>query len=89
MGSVFVTFATRQDAMNFHEKGLNGLEYRNCKLRVKWQTAYLNDRIEFNDEFSKESIFNTLYFSGFDKLVSCSFETKIVFRTFKSGAFFV
>ena len=70
LGSIFLTFATRQDAVNFFENNRQSLVFSDQrKLKVKWQKDFLNDKALFNDVFDKETIRQTLYISGFDKQV--------------------
>ena len=70
MGSIFLTFATRQDAQNFYENRQSLVFSDQRKLKVKWQKDFLNDKTLFNDVFDKETIHRTLYISGFDKEVN-------------------
>jgi len=68
LGSIFLTFATRQDAVNFFESNRQSLVFGDQrKLKVKWQKDFFSDRALFNDVFDKETITKTLYISGFDK----------------------
>ncbi len=70
LGSIFLTFATRQDAVNFFESNRQSLVFGDQrKLKVKWQKDFFSDRALFNDVFDKETITKTLYISGFDKQV--------------------
>ena len=69
MGSVFVTFGSRQDAEEFFQDRHRHLIFRGRKLQAKWQRDFLQSRAEFNDEFDEEAIEKTVYVSGFDKLV--------------------
>ena len=70
MGSVFVTFATRQDAEDFYTNWRQKLIFKGRKLQAKWQRDFLNARADFNDAFDKTTVLKTLYVSGFDKKVS-------------------
>ena len=70
MGSVFVTFGTRQAAEDFYTNWRHKLIFKERKLQTKWQRDFYNSRAVFNDEFDESTILKTLYVSGFDKKAS-------------------
>ena len=70
MGSVFVTFGTRQDAEDFYTNWRHKLIFMERKLKAKWQRDFFNARAVFNDEFDETTVSKTLYVSGFDKKAS-------------------
>jgi len=65
IGSVWVTFGTRQDAEDFFELRRE-LRFDGQKLNMKWKKDYIANRIEFNDEFIEESIERTVAAIGFN-----------------------
>jgi len=83
MGSVFVTFGSRQDAEEFFQDRHRHLIFRGRKLQAKWQRDFLQSRAEFNDEFDEEAIEKTVYVSGFDKLDTSKDELKRFFERFQ------
>jgi len=69
LGSVFVTFETRQAARKLvrlaHSE--RGLRYKgDLKLSVKFQKEFLDQRAEDNDEFLPDHVSRTLFIQGFD-----------------------
>ena len=68
IGSVWVTFGTRQDAEDFFELRRE-LRFDGQKLNMKWKKDYIANRIEFNDEFIEESIERTVAAIGFNSKV--------------------
>ena len=83
LGSIFLTFATRQDAQNFYENRQSLVFSDQRKLKVKWQKDFLNDKTLFNDVFDKDIINRTLYISGFDKEDTSEKELSDFFDKFK------
>lgn len=84
LGSIFLTFATRQDAVNFFESHRQSLVFGDQKrLKVKWQKDFFSDRALFNDVFDKETIGKTLYISGFDKQDTSESELAIFFDQYQ------
>ena len=69
MGSVFLTFGSRQDAEEFFRNRHRHLIFKGRKLQAKWQRDFFRSRAEFNDDLDEEAIEKTVYISGFDKLV--------------------
>jgi len=83
IGSVFVTFATRQDAEDFYTNWRQKLIFKGRKLQAKWQRDFLNARADFNDAFDKTTVLKTLYVSGFDKKDTSQEELTKFFLRFK------
>jgi len=83
MGSVFVTFATRQDAEEFYGNWRHRLIFKDRKLKTKWQRDYLNAKAVFNDEFDENTVLRTIYVSGFDKQDTTKEELTQFFLRFK------
>jgi len=83
MGSVFVTFGTRQDAEDFYTNWRHKLIFKERKLQAKWQRDFYNSRAVFNDEFDETTILKTLYVSGFDKKDTTQEELTNFFLRFK------
>jgi len=83
MGSVFVTFGTRQDAEDFYTNWRHKLIFMERKLKAKWQRDFFNARAVFNDEFDETTVSKTLYVSGFDKKDTSQEELTKFFLRFK------
>jgi len=83
MGSVFVTFGTRQDAEDFYTNWRHKLIFKERKLQAKWQRDFYNSRAVYNDEFDETTILKTLYVSGFDKKDTTQEELTNFFLRFK------
>jgi len=83
MGSVFVTFGTRQAAEDFYTNWRHKLIFKERKLQTKWQRDFYNSRAVFNDEFDESTILKTLYVSGFDKKDTTQEELTKFFLRFK------
>lgn len=83
LGSIFLTFATRQDAVNFFDNRQSLVFSDQRKLKVKWQKDFFNDKTLFNDVFDKETIHRTLYISGFDKEDTSEAELSNFFDQFR------
>jgi len=83
MGSVFVTFAKRQDAEDFYTNWRHKLIFKERKLQAKWQRDFFNAKAVFNDAFDKTTVLKTLYVSGFDKKDTSQEELTKFFLRFK------
>ena len=69
MGSLFLTFATRQDAEEFYKNRRHSLSFKDRKLQTKWQKDFFNAKTVFNDEYDETIVLRTVYVSGFDNKV--------------------
>ena len=69
MGSLFLTFATRQDAEDFYKNRRQSLSFKDRKLQTKWQKDFFNAKTVFNDEYDETTVLRTVYVSGFDNKV--------------------
>ena len=69
MGSLFLTFATRQDAEDFYKNRRYSLSFKDRKLQAKWQKDFFNAKTVFNDEYDESIVLRTVYVSGFDNKV--------------------
>jgi hypothetical protein len=69
MGSLFLTFATRQDAEEFYKNRRQSLSFKDRKLQTKWQKDFFNAKTVFNDEYDENIVLRTVYVSGFDNKV--------------------
>ena len=69
MGSLFLTFATRQDAEDFYKNRRQSLSFKDRKLQTKWQKDFFNAKTVFNDEYDETIVLRTVYVSGFDNKV--------------------
>ena len=69
MGSLFLTFATRQDAEEFYRNRRQSLSFKDRKLQTKWQKDFFNAKTVFNDEYDETIVLRTVYVSGFDNKV--------------------
>ena len=69
MGSLFLTFATRQDAEEFYKNRRQSLSFKDRKLQTKWQKDFFNAKTVFNDEYDETIVLRTVYVSGFDNKV--------------------
>lgn len=69
MGSLFLTFATCQDAEDFYKNRRQSLSFKDRKLQTKWQKDFFNAKTVFNDEYDETTVLRTVYVSGFDNKV--------------------
>lgn len=83
IGSVFVTFKTRQDAEAFSAKR-GAIKFKDGRnLRIKWKEEYLKDRKNFNDEFNEATIERTILVDGFNTKTTTKEELVRFFKMFK------
>ena len=69
MGSLFLTFATCQDAEDFYKNRRHSLSFKDRKLQATWQKDFFNAKTVFNDEYDETIVLRTVYVSGFDNKV--------------------
>jgi len=83
MGSLFLTFATRQDAEDFYKNRRQSLSFKDRKLQTKWQKDFFNAKTVFNDEYDETTVLRTVYVSGFDNKDTTKEELVQFFKRFQ------
>lgn len=82
LGSVFVTFGTREAAESFLQQSIS---FKGRRLVSKFQREFMDEKVEYNDTFEPDMALKTVWVHGFDREVVTQEELADFFADFEGA----